>query len=171
MNFHPLIRTISNSLHITQMNMQGISCQSKMVLFTSLWGFMRIGMCPTESTDPPIFKLSKNIAKNADRYDEENTRDILQHILCFLLVGTIRALGEKVLPPRKRAFVSSMIDNDVAESKSWNHRLWTLHFGLFLTRCRVNEWFLGLCSFRLWWLVQEIVCECAGSPLVRMENE
>ncbi len=77
-----------------------------MNLFTSLWGFFRVGMSPVKSDLPVRLGLSKNLAMNYDRTSEHDTKEIVLEILSFLIMGTIRANGEKILPPSKRTPVS-----------------------------------------------------------------
>ncbi len=63
-------------------------------------------MSPVDADSPAQLSLSKNLAMNDDRTSQQDTRNIVLEILSFIIMGTIRANGEKILPPSKRTLVS-----------------------------------------------------------------
>jgi hypothetical protein len=57
---------------------------------------------------PGLFSFSKNLAMDDNSTNRQGTKNIVLHILSFLIMRAIQANGEKIISPSKSEIVSSV---------------------------------------------------------------
>ncbi len=128
-------------------------------------------MCPVDTKVPPQFSLSENLAIDDDRTNQEGTKITVLEILSFLIMGTIRANGDKIIPPGKRTLARSITAGIIPVPSQWLIRWLRISSGFFQIQAEMSERLVRCGGWRAMGLVQEITSVWGGLPFRRMGNK
>jgi hypothetical protein len=90
-------------LIITQMAYELDVCSSSCGVFSTIWGFHRIGLLvyPPTGGDNTLF-VSENLSAGKDRKDPDSTQAILEGLFFMTVSSILLTYGERIVPPNLR---------------------------------------------------------------------